>query len=85
MNDRINEIDSLSHIIGLASNNLTNHSIFLNRKEFERLPTTMVSLLYVDLLMDISHSTLSYFILGCSFLGGKNQESKKINIIYENI
>ena len=35
--------------------------------------------------MDISHSTLSYFILECSFLGGKNQESKKTNIIYVNI
>ena len=45
VNDRINEIDSLNHIIGLASNNLSNHSIFLNGKEFERLPTTMVSLL----------------------------------------
>ena len=45
VNDRINEIDSLNHIIGLAINNWSNHSIFLNRKEFERLPTTMVSLL----------------------------------------
>ena len=45
VNDRISEIDSLNHIIGLISNNLSNHSIFLNRKEFERLPTTMVSLL----------------------------------------
>ena len=35
--------------------------------------------------MDISYSTLFYFILRCGFLEGKNQESKKTNIIYKNI
>ena len=74
-------MSGLHYIVGLASKDLLNNSMFVDRKEFGKMATMMVFFPWLDFLKDLGHSRLPYASLGGNLPARMIKKSKKNDII----